>query len=216
MSFPAIGWVAGRDVYFAVGGMRDGEDGLGRFFVWFAIVVAKWQLGGKLGDRKAPNHVRARAVAKNARSSKIMTPHPQHAGDVVGFQGDVRMTRILEIRNTVVPIASDIRNAFIDFSKMTASVVAVVTDAIVDGKPVVGYGINSNGRYNAKGILEDRIIPRVLDADASGLNDPETGLLCPHRVAEPRDIATKTEASLTTESKRWRRLSTSWMLASGL
>ena len=92
------------------------------------------------------------------------------------------MTRILEIRNTVVPIASDIRNAFIDFSKMTASVVAVITDAIVDGKPVVGYGFNSNGRYNAKGILEDRIIPRVLDADASSLNDPNTGLLCPHRV----------------------------------
>ena len=92
------------------------------------------------------------------------------------------MTRILEIRNTVVPIASDIRNAFIDFSKMTASVVAVITDAIVDGKPVVGYGVNSNGRYNAKGILEDRIIPRVLDADASSLNEPNTGLLCPHRV----------------------------------
>ena len=92
------------------------------------------------------------------------------------------MTRILEIRNTVVPIASDIRNAFIDFSKMTASVVAVITDAIVDGKPVVGYGFNSNGRYNAKGILEDRIIPRVLDADAPSLNDPNTALLCPHRV----------------------------------
>ena len=102
-----------------------------------------------------------------------------HASDVVRLQGDVRMTRILEIRNTVVPIASDIRNAFIDFSKMTASVVAVITDAIVDGKPVVGYGFNSNGRYNAKGILEDRIIPRVLDADASSLSDPNTGLSAP-------------------------------------
>ena len=40
-----------------------------------------------------------------------------HASDVVRLQGDVRMTRILEIRNTVVPIASDIRNAFIDFPR---------------------------------------------------------------------------------------------------
>ena len=32
-------------------------------------------------------------------------------------------------------------------SKMTLSLVAVVTDVIRDGKPVVGYGFNSNGRY---------------------------------------------------------------------
>ncbi|MBT6275205.1 MAG: mandelate racemase, partial [Chromatiales bacterium] len=46
--------------------------------------------------------------------------------------------RIVEIRNAVVPIASDIRNAFIDFSAMTASVVAVVTDVVREGKPVIG------------------------------------------------------------------------------
>ena len=37
-------------------------------------------------------------------------------------------------------------------------VVAVVTDQIIDGKPIVGYGFNSNGRYNASGILKDRLI----------------------------------------------------------
>ena len=42
-------------------------------------------------------------------------------------------------------MASDIKNAYIDFSKMTTSIVAVVTDVIRDGKPIVGFGFNSNG-----------------------------------------------------------------------
>lgn len=69
--------------------------------------------------------------------------------------------RITEVRQAVVPIASEIRNAYIDFSKMTASVVAVVTDVVRDGEPVVGYGFNSNGRYAAAGLLAERFIPRV-------------------------------------------------------
>ena len=64
--------------------------------------------------------------------------------------------RIVDIREAVVPISSPIRNAYIDFSKMTASVVAVVTDVQRDGRPVVGYGFNSNGRYAASGLLNER------------------------------------------------------------
>ena len=60
--------------------------------------------------------------------------------------------KIVDIRDAIVPIASEIRNAFIDFSKMTASVVAVMTDVVRDGKPVIGYGFNSNGRYAASGL----------------------------------------------------------------
>jgi D(-)-tartrate dehydratase len=55
--------------------------------------------------------------------------------------------RIIEIREKTVPIASAIANAYIDFSKMTCSLVAVVTDVHRNGNPVVGYGFNSNGRY---------------------------------------------------------------------
>jgi D(-)-tartrate dehydratase len=59
--------------------------------------------------------------------------------------------RITAIHSAAVPIASEIRNAYIDFSKMNASVVAVVTDVIRDGKPVIGYGFNSNGAvYSAR------------------------------------------------------------------
>jgi L-alanine-DL-glutamate epimerase-like enolase superfamily enzyme len=86
--------------------------------------------------------------------------------------------RILAIRDVVVPIASSIRNAYIDFSQMTASVVAIVTDRKRDGKPVVGFGFNSNGRYAPSGLLRERFIPRLKGAapetllDRKGLIDP--------------------------------------------
>jgi L-alanine-DL-glutamate epimerase-like enolase superfamily enzyme len=86
--------------------------------------------------------------------------------------------RIVEIRDIVAPISSAIANAYIDFSAMNTSVVAIVTDRIVDGEPVVGFGFNSNGRYAPQGLLRERFIPRLLAAkpdellDASGLIDP--------------------------------------------
>ena len=51
--------------------------------------------------------------------------------------------RIVDVREITLPISSPIRNAYIDFSKMTLSLVAVVTDVMRDGRPVVGYGFNS-------------------------------------------------------------------------
>ena len=93
------------------------------------------------------------------------------------------MVKIVDVRYTVVPIASDIANAYIDFSKMTASVVAIVTDVVRDGKPVVGYGFNSNGRYAAKGLLDERFIPRLKEAADAGsvLNDAGDNL-DPHKI----------------------------------
>jgi len=90
--------------------------------------------------------------------------------------------RIVDIRHITVPIASQMANAFINFSKMDVSVLAIVTDEIRDGKPVVGYGFNSNGRYAQPGILSHRIIPRVLEADPDSLIDPGTGHLDPERI----------------------------------
>ncbi|HXI16461.1 MAG TPA: enolase C-terminal domain-like protein, partial [Chloroflexota bacterium] len=75
--------------------------------------------------------------------------------------------KIVDVREMTAPMRGEIRNAYIDFTKMTASVVAVVTDVVRpggDGKPIVGYGFNSNGRYAAGGLLRERFIPRVLDA----------------------------------------------------
>ena len=44
--------------------------------------------------------------------------------------------RIVDIREVTAPIASSIANAYIDFSKMTLSLVAVVTDVKRDGRTV--------------------------------------------------------------------------------
>ncbi len=82
--------------------------------------------------------------------------------------------RIVDIREVTQPIASPIRNAYIDFSKMTTSLVAVVTDVVRDGKPVVGYGFNSNGRYGQGGLIRERFRNRVLEADPRTLLD-DTG-----------------------------------------
>src|SRR5438067_6676904 len=86
--------------------------------------------------------------------------------------------RIIGIREIVAPISSAIANAYIDFSKMTASVVAIHTDLIRAGKPVVGFGFNSNGRYAVQGLLRERFIPRLLDADPAALLD-DAGLIDP-------------------------------------
>jgi L-alanine-DL-glutamate epimerase-like enolase superfamily enzyme len=88
--------------------------------------------------------------------------------------------RILDIREITQPIASPIRNAYIDFSKMTTSLVAVVTDQMRDGRRVVGYGFNSNGRYGQGGLIRERFAPRLLEARPDTLLD-EAGLLDPHR-----------------------------------
>lgn len=89
--------------------------------------------------------------------------------------------KITAIRDITVPIRSEIRNAWISFTEMTASAVAIHTDAIRDGKPVVGYGFNSNGRYAQSGILRERMIPRLLNAPPGKLLDETTGKLDPAR-----------------------------------
>jgi L-alanine-DL-glutamate epimerase-like enolase superfamily enzyme len=90
--------------------------------------------------------------------------------------------KIVEVREKTFPIASAIRNAFIDFSKMTLSAVAVVTDVMRDGKRVVGYGFNSNGRYGQGALLRDRFIPRIHEADPRTLVDDSGENLDPHRI----------------------------------
>jgi len=88
--------------------------------------------------------------------------------------------RIVDVREVTQPIASPIRNAYIDFSKMTTSLVAVVTDQVRDGRTVVGYGFNSNGRYGQGGLIRERFAPRLLEAAPDSLLDGR-GVLDPHK-----------------------------------
>jgi L-alanine-DL-glutamate epimerase-like enolase superfamily enzyme len=90
--------------------------------------------------------------------------------------------KIVRILESTRPIRSDIRNAYIDFSRMTLSLVAVVTDVIRDGRPVVGYGFNSNGRYGQGALIRERFVPRLLETDPASLLDDTGANLDPHRI----------------------------------
>src|SRR5437867_6687023 len=91
------------------------------------------------------------------------------------------MVRITEVCEVTKPISSPIRNAYIDFTKMTTSLVAVVTNVVRDGKRVVGYGFNSNGRYGQGGLIRERFAPRLLEADPKSLLDASGDNLDPDR-----------------------------------
>src|SRR6186713_1710727 len=90
--------------------------------------------------------------------------------------------RIVDVREITQPIASPIRNAYIDFSKMTASLVAVVTDVERDGRRVVGYGFNSNGRYGQGGLIRERFRNRILEADPNSVLNAAGDNLDPHKL----------------------------------
>ncbi|WP_316234069.1 mandelate racemase/muconate lactonizing enzyme family protein [Bradyrhizobium sp. SZCCHNR1098] len=79
--------------------------------------------------------------------------------------------RIVDVREVTKPISSPIRNAYIDFTKMTSSLVAVITNVERNGRPVVGYGFNSNGRYGQGGLIRERFRARLLEADPTSLLD---------------------------------------------
>ncbi len=79
--------------------------------------------------------------------------------------------RIVDVREVTQPISSPIRNAYIDFSRMTSSLVAVLTNAERNGRRVIGYGFNSNGRYGQGGLIRERFAPRIREADPRNLLD---------------------------------------------
>ncbi len=90
--------------------------------------------------------------------------------------------RIIDICEITKPISSPIRNAYIDFSKMTASLVAVVTDQTRNGRRVVGYGFNSNGRYGQGGLIRERFRDRILEANPESLVSDDGTNLDPHKI----------------------------------
>jgi|TARA_B110000444_G_scaffold252687_1_gene282367 L-alanine-DL-glutamate epimerase-like enolase superfamily enzyme len=78
----------------------------------------------------------------------------------------MKITNIIE---ETKPISSNIKNAYIDFSKMTLSLVAVCSNVIKNGKPLIGYGFNSNGRYGQGHLIRERFRPRILEANPNKL-----------------------------------------------
>ena len=118
--------------------------------------------------------------------------------------------RIVDIRETAIALNSSLRNAVFDFSEMTTSVVAVVTDVIRDGRPVVGFAFNSTGRYACGAQMRARFIPRILKAapesllDETGSNlDPEKILACMMQREKPGGHTERSVAIGTIEVACW-------------
>src|SRR5262249_8348265 len=95
---------------------------------------------------------------------------------------DVKRMRIVDIRERAIPLKSDLKNSSFDFSEMTTSVVAVITDVVRDGKPVAGFAFNSTGRYACGAQMRERFIPRILRADPKSLLNENGDNLDPEKI----------------------------------
>src|SRR5512139_2837851 len=90
--------------------------------------------------------------------------------------------RIVDIRETAVPLKSTLANSSFDFTEMTTSVVAVITDVVRNGKPICGFAFNSTGRYACGAQMRARFIPRILTAEPSSLLDDNASNLDPEKI----------------------------------
>ncbi len=118
--------------------------------------------------------------------------------------------RITDIKEAAIPLKLDMRNAVFDFSEMTTSVVAVLTDVVREGRPVVGFAFNSTGRYACGAQMRDRFIPRILKAapeslaNAAGDNlDPPKILACMMQREKPGGHTERSVAIGTIEVAVW-------------
>jgi D(-)-tartrate dehydratase len=90
--------------------------------------------------------------------------------------------RIADIREIAIPLKSKLANSSFDFTEMTTSVVAVITDVVRAGKPVCGFAFNSTGRYACGAQMRARFIPRILSAEPDTLLDETGGNLDPAKI----------------------------------
>lgn len=79
--------------------------------------------------------------------------------------------RVVEVRERSVDL-SRYSDPSIPSGGLTTSIVALVTDVERNGRPVVGYGFSSMGRFAQGGLIRERFAPRLL---AAGDVDPLTG-----------------------------------------
>ena len=88
--------------------------------------------------------------------------------------------RIIDVRERPIAI-SRYRDPRVPSGGLTTSLVAVVTDVIRGGRPVVGYGFASIGRYAQSGLIGDRFAPRLLRAPAQDITTDDGANLDPFR-----------------------------------
>ncbi|WP_164708036.1 enolase C-terminal domain-like protein [Paraburkholderia phosphatilytica] len=88
--------------------------------------------------------------------------------------------QIIDIRAATIPISRYL-DPSIPSGGLTTSMVAVITDVIRAGKPVVGFGFSSIGRYGQQGLIAERFTPRLLQASFDELADESGSQLDPLR-----------------------------------
>jgi L-alanine-DL-glutamate epimerase-like enolase superfamily enzyme len=92
--------------------------------------------------------------------------------------------KITDIRELSVPLAGNVANALVSFAEHNVSLIAVTSDVIRNGKPLIGYAFDSIGRFAQGGILRERLIPRVLRAEPESLLAEGGELFDPARVLQ--------------------------------
>src|SRR5258706_2175226 len=75
--------------------------------------------------------------------------------------------RFVDIRLRTIPI-SRYAYAALPSGGLNTTLVALVTDAVMNGAPVVGYGFTSFGRFGQEGLIRERFAPRLLTAEVAG------------------------------------------------
>jgi L-alanine-DL-glutamate epimerase-like enolase superfamily enzyme len=90
--------------------------------------------------------------------------------------------RIVDIRETAIPLKSALANSSFDFTEMTTSVVTVITDVVRNGRPVCGFAFNSTGRYACGAQMRARFVPRILAADPASLLNASGNNLDPGKI----------------------------------
>lgn len=90
--------------------------------------------------------------------------------------------RIVHVVEASVPLEGAVANAVVSFAGHDVSLVALVSDVRRDGRPVVGFGFNSIGRFAQGGILRDRMVPRLRAAAPDALLDAAGDRFDPARV----------------------------------
>lgn len=92
--------------------------------------------------------------------------------------------KITAIHEISVRMQGNVANALVSFAEHDVSLVALVSDVIRNGKPVIGYAFDSIGRFAQGGILRDRMIPRLQAAAPDSLLDDTGRRFDPARVLQ--------------------------------
>lgn len=107
-------------------------------------------------------------------------------------------------------LEGNISNALVNFSSHTVSALAIVTDQVRNGKPVIGLAFNSIGRFDQSGIIRSRMIPRLMQASPDSLLDssgkrfsPEKVLACILKNEKPGGHGDRAQAASAIEFAVW-------------